>query len=324
MDNRLKDSIREGVNSLRASCHFQKGEPLLVFYDGPFARMLGLQELPEYFTFTWGVLTFSHTVSDSPLLSFFLTEKDGAPMKRMKRGTNFHSLARDVEQEWSGLSEEGRSGRLDKHDNEANEREEFLLGMASEFRSAVWKRVKAELLEAKRSAFTEVYRTRSAGDQRAGLPGSAFSPVPSRSKMDTIIKSGKVIRSGEPREATDLPADHGGQDFLTPRDYLPFPKSLTILPLSEMWPKCETPPSPQVLPPTFTTLGSTAQIWCAKCKLSFRMTSDLVLHMRLRHKKEARVETQGKRPRELQLSCPVCYANFRERHHLSRHMTSHC
>ncbi|KAG9471965.1 hypothetical protein GDO78_021957 [Eleutherodactylus coqui] len=90
-----------------------------------------------------------------------------------------------------------------------------------------------------------------------------------------------------------------------------------------MWPKCEAPPSPQVLPPTFTTLGSTAQIWCAKCKLSFRMTSDLVLHMRLRHKKEAGVETQGKRPRELQLSCPVCYAYFRERHHLSRHMISH-
>lgn len=242
------------------------------------------------------------------------------PIKRIKRGINFHSLARDVEQEGIGLSEEEKSGELDKNDNEADKREDFLLGMASEL---VWKRVKAELLEAKRSAFTEVCRPRNGGERRGGIPGSAFSLVPTRtgSKISTVLKSEKSSRTSE---ATEIPADPGYNDLLAPHEYLAFPNSLAILPLSEMWPKSETPPSPQVLPPSFTTLGSTAQIWCAKCKLSFRMTSDLVLHMRLRHKKEAGVETQGKRPRELQLSCPVCYAIFRERHHLSRHMTSHC
>nr|DBA15508.1 TPA: hypothetical protein GDO54_004708 [Pyxicephalus adspersus] len=98
----------------------------------------------------------------------------------------------------------------------------------------------------------------------------------------------------------------------------------SFVPTPDIWPKSEISSPPQVLPPTFTTLGSTAQIWCAKCRLSFRMTSDLVLHMRSRHKKETDGAILGKRPRELQLSCPVCYAYFRERHHLSRHMTSHC
>ncbi|KAM4030673.1 zinc finger protein 488 [Anomaloglossus baeobatrachus] len=248
-------------------------------------------------------------------------EKDAMPIKRLKHGTNFHSLARDLEEGGTRLSEEEQSGLLDKVDKEADEKN-ILFGMASEFRNVVWKRVKAELQEAKRSAFTEVNRMRSAGDRR----GSAFSPVPSRmgSKINSSFRSGKSFRINDSRYSVDIPADHGYNNFLTQHDYVTFPNSLAILPLSELWPKCETPSSPQVLPPTFTTLGSTAQIWCAKCRLSFHMTSDLVLHMRLRHKKEAAFETQSKQPRELQLSCPVCYAYFRERHHLSRHMTSHC
>ncbi|XP_066475086.1 zinc finger protein 488 [Tiliqua scincoides] len=80
-----------------------------------------------------------------------------------------------------------------------------------------------------------------------------------------------------------------------------------------------------LLPPTFTSFGVAAQNWCAKCNLSFRMTSDLVFHMRSHHKKEsASPESQGaKRRREEKLTCPVCQEYFRERHHLSRHMTSH-
>ncbi|XP_054838289.1 zinc finger protein 488 [Eublepharis macularius] len=79
-----------------------------------------------------------------------------------------------------------------------------------------------------------------------------------------------------------------------------------------------------LLPPTFASFGLAAQNWCAKCNLSFRMTSDLVFHMRSHHKKEgASLETQSKRRREENLTCPVCQEYFRERHHLSRHMTSH-
>ncbi|KFP28721.1 Zinc finger protein 488, partial [Colius striatus] len=79
-----------------------------------------------------------------------------------------------------------------------------------------------------------------------------------------------------------------------------------------------------LLPPTFTSFGVAAQNWCAKCNLSFRMTSDLVFHMRSHHKKEySSAESQYKRRREEKLICPICHEYFRERHHLSRHMTSH-
>uniref|UniRef100_A0A8C9FPI8 PR domain zinc finger protein 8 n=2 Tax=Pavo cristatus TaxID=9049 RepID=A0A8C9FPI8_PAVCR len=79
-----------------------------------------------------------------------------------------------------------------------------------------------------------------------------------------------------------------------------------------------------LLPPTFTSFGVAAQNWCAKCNLSFRMTSDLVFHMRSHHKKEySSTESQSKRRREEKLTCPICHEYFRERHHLSRHMTSH-
>lgn len=78
-----------------------------------------------------------------------------------------------------------------------------------------------------------------------------------------------------------------------------------------------------LLPPTFTPLGVSVQNWCAKCNLSFRMTSDLVFHMRSHHKKEFAAEAQVRRRREEKLTCPICNEYFRERHHLSRHMTSH-
>lgn len=78
-----------------------------------------------------------------------------------------------------------------------------------------------------------------------------------------------------------------------------------------------------ILPPTFTSYGVSVQNWCAKCNLSFRMTSDLVFHMRSHHKKEFAAESQVRRRREEKLTCPICHEYFRERHHLSRHMTSH-
>nr|XP_012328059.1 zinc finger protein 488 [Aotus nancymaae] len=79
-----------------------------------------------------------------------------------------------------------------------------------------------------------------------------------------------------------------------------------------------------LLPPTLTSLGLSTQNWCAKCNLSFRLTSDLVFHMRSHHKKEhAEPDPHSQKRREEALTCPVCQEHFRERHHLSRHMTSH-
>ncbi|MBN3282605.1 PRDM8 protein, partial [Polyodon spathula] len=93
---------------------------------------------------------------------------------------------------------------------------------------------------------------------------------------------------------------------------------------SERWTQqLQTTSSFTLLPSSFTTFGVAAQNWCAKCNLSFRMTSDLVFHMRSHHKKEFVAEAQIKRRREGKLTCPICQELFRERHHLSRHMTSH-
>ncbi|CAM1321822.1 Uncharacterised protein g7903 [Pycnogonum litorale] len=59
--------------------------------------------------------------------------------------------------------------------------------------------------------------------------------------------------------------------------------------------------------------------WCAKCNATFRMTSDLVYHMRTHHKQMDRC----RKKRDEKLKCAICNESFRERHHLTRHMTSH-
>jgi len=68
-----------------------------------------------------------------------------------------------------------------------------------------------------------------------------------------------------------------------------------------------------------------AQNWCAKCNTSFRMTSDLVYHMRTQHKGDLDLDPagQGRRKDANKLRCDVCGETFKERHHLTRHMTSH-
>ncbi|KAK3602457.1 hypothetical protein CHS0354_005923 [Potamilus streckersoni] len=63
-----------------------------------------------------------------------------------------------------------------------------------------------------------------------------------------------------------------------------------------------------------------AQNWCAKCNTTFRMTSDLVYHMKSHHKREF---DPVKKKRDDKLKCNVCQETFKERHHLTRHMTSH-
>ncbi|KAF4531931.1 hypothetical protein B566_EDAN000960 [Ephemera danica] len=80
-------------------------------------------------------------------------------------------------------------------------------------------------------------------------------------------------------------------------------------------------PVSSLLPPSLAALSLPAQNICAKCNLSFRMTSDLVYHMRSHHKSEC--ADPLKRRREEKLKCPVCSESFRERHHLTRHMTAH-
>ncbi|MCL4137892.1 UNVERIFIED_CONTAM: hypothetical protein GTU68_030507 [Idotea baltica] len=79
-------------------------------------------------------------------------------------------------------------------------------------------------------------------------------------------------------------------------------------------------PVSALISPTMTPLALSAQNVCAKCNISFRMTSDLVYHMRSQHKKEPDL---FKKRRNEKLKCPICGETFRERHHLTRHMTAH-
>ncbi|XP_054166480.1 PR domain zinc finger protein 8-like [Oppia nitens] len=76
------------------------------------------------------------------------------------------------------------------------------------------------------------------------------------------------------------------------------------------------------LPPSLAALTFPTTNWCAKCNASFRMTSDLVYHMRSHHKTTIGGDTIKKK-REEKLRCNICNETFRERHHLTRHMTSH-
>ncbi|KDR20758.1 PR domain zinc finger protein 8 [Zootermopsis nevadensis] len=84
------------------------------------------------------------------------------------------------------------------------------------------------------------------------------------------------------------------------------------------------PAAASLLPPSFAALSLPAQNVCAKCNISFRMTSDLVYHMRSHHKGDHINNDMMRRRREQdKLKCPVCSESFRERHHLTRHMTAH-
>ncbi|RWS29875.1 uncharacterized protein B4U80_08629 [Leptotrombidium deliense] len=76
------------------------------------------------------------------------------------------------------------------------------------------------------------------------------------------------------------------------------------------------------LPPSLAALSFPQTNWCAKCNATFRMTSDLVYHMRSHHKNVTPNDPMKKK-REEKLRCNICGESFRERHHLTRHMTSH-
>ena len=126
-----------------------------------------------------------------------------------------------------------------------------------------------------------------------------------------------------------------------------------------------SPPVPVIKPPSLpdfnALLSSPASVslqnWCAKCNTHFRLTSDLVYHMRTFHKKDEVVSSSSSSssssrsskigldsikpscfepklhgsdkyetsmPRESKyLKCEICNEVFKEKHHLSRHMTSH-
>ncbi|NXU53638.1 ZN488 protein, partial [Turnix velox] len=205
---------------------------------------------------------------------------------------------------------------------------------------------KEVLLNSSGSAFSFVWPTRAQGEQKSAFskPSKCLAERAGINSSHPISESAKSLGDLSGFIATtdimccstllnsklfvsDLCNAQMLQTSITWSNVIPY--------TAEPWPKqtggqlqntttTSSSSSLTLLPPTFTSVGVAAQNWCAKCNLSFRMTSDLVFHMRSHHKKEySSVDSQCKRRREEKLTCPICHEYFRERHHLSRHMTSH-
>ncbi|XP_015282189.1 PREDICTED: PR domain zinc finger protein 8 [Gekko japonicus] len=168
--------------------------------------------------------------------------------------------------------------------------------------------------EAKRSAFVEVKKASrgldGGGSEEEKERGDGASP--GSAPPDKALGGGAAAGGGLPKQSP----------FLYATTF--WPKGVAAAAAATTAPlQLQLPSALTLLPPSFTSLCLPAQNWCAKCNASFRMTSDLVYHMRSHHKKEYALEPLVKRRREEKLKCPICNESFRERHHLSRHMTSH-
>ncbi|XP_061395329.1 uncharacterized protein LOC133330947 [Musca vetustissima] len=167
-------------------------------------------------------------------------------------------------------------------------------------------------------------------------PNGAFQSVQNlqaqRLKQQFLYRS--PVMSPEHQAGPPPPASPPG--FIPVYPGFPFPPNAGAgmphpfgpLPPPEIMPRMVQNPAAAailstLIPPTLaSTFTLTAQNVCAKCNISFRMTSDLVYHMRSHHKSEV-ASDPNRRKREEKLKCPVCQESFRERHHLTRHMTAH-
>lgn len=260
-----------------------------------------------------------------------------------KLSSGRQSARKDVlEQKQSAFTEVRRmKEKLTNQRPKEPEQEEGMVPLGKE-------QVSKEALNSFGSAFSFVWPTRARGEQK-----SAFSKPSKYLTERAAINSSHPV-SESPKSLGELSGFIATTDIMCCSTLLNskffvsdlcnaqmLQTSITrsnVFPYtSEPWPKqaggqlqnttttsSSSSSSLTLLPPTFTSFGVAAQNWCAKCNLSFRMTSDLVFHMRSHHKKEySSAESQCKRRREEKLTCPICHEYFRERHHLSRHMTSH-
>lgn len=166
-------------------------------------------------------------------------------------------------------------------------------------------------IQSRPSSFNKMdFHQEKQGDQKlAQMSSNKLNFLPFRSEMPHYMAS-----------SSSYP--FGVQNFQPPNpDFMKMP----VPPREQVNPLIVNPAAAilsTLLPPTLAAFSLPAQNVCAKCNISFRMTSDLVYHMRTHHKSEA-VSDPNRRKREEKLKCPVCNESFRERHHLTRHMTAH-
>ncbi|XP_051507694.1 PR domain zinc finger protein 8-like [Myxocyprinus asiaticus] len=418
-DQNTEAYLKGGQLHFRTIRDVKEGEELLVWYDEELSHLLGFGDiktktLTNGFTCTRCGQAFKN---ENPFLAHcrFLCaqekvdiirpnqEQKQAEVKRQRKVTDFHNIARDLEHKISGCSEDTTMPRKRKHEASLSPRSKKTVLLEktnitnhinitnkgyplyqdmseSAIKLSLDNGSTNESKMSKNSAFTLVRKAQEQSkterpscdkmtqnltntESDAGLQSdcSAFSYVfpksahseqksafcePNKRTITEIQNHSPLELRGPPDSDTisdtfkskpvlgyrnvlashlfhgDLPGTHAGGVMSTP---LATGGSFYYAP--EHWTRAIggqlQSTSLAVLPPTFTPLGVSVQNWCAKCNLSFRMTSDLVFHMRSHHKKEFAAEAQVRRRREEKLTCPICHEYFRERHHLSRHMTSH-
>ncbi|XP_060081399.1 PR domain zinc finger protein 10-like [Ylistrum balloti] len=171
-----------------------------------------------------------------------------------------------------------------------------LMGSSSLPANVLDPQLRASMMEAYRFAFPQQYNGTQESMMRS-LHGIGVDPSKQYGFADKINTDIPYIKSTNPMVERIL---HN-------------PNTPAMLPSASMV------PSPAMPSPTGNAMP-VFQNWCAKCNASFRMTSDLVYHMRSHHKREF---DPVKKKRDDKLKCNICHETFRERHHLTRHMTSH-
>ncbi|XP_565089.4 PR domain zinc finger protein 8 [Anopheles gambiae] len=181
------------------------------------------------------------------------------------------------------------------------------------------------------------FRSYEYGPFLSPSPGSSPSAPAAGSPSAKANGCGPVAATGSPLPMLYRPADPSDTP-MPGAGYFPGVPPFALPPFAGGGPAA-APPIPEavdgiirnpaaaailstLLPSAMSTFTLSAQNVCAKCNISFRMTSDLVYHMRSHHKSE-HVHDHARRKREDKLKCPVCNESFRERHHLTRHMTAH-
>lgn len=226
-----------------------------------------------------------------------------------KRGFDIESLVRDE-------SEEGFREKRNKNNSETNKCAESLCSTDS----SAFHRPKSPTIVRRNSSLS---LTSAPMDMNPSLMTSAFKKVDHKlSSMTNPYDFSSLYQ----RVATTslLPPSTGsvGHPLLS---QMPMAAQMPSLPTSLSSSTSKSLVSNTLLPylpPSLAALTFPTSNWCAKCNATFRMTSDLVYHMRSHHKGAAMVDTMKKK-REEKLRCSICNETFRERHHLTRHMTSH-
>ncbi|XP_041915820.1 PR domain zinc finger protein 8 [Alosa sapidissima] len=403
-EQNLEAYVKDGQLFFRALRTIQQDSELLAWYKKDLSQLLSListesKGVPPYmcpfckqgFQFEFPLLAHQRFLCKERFLSLTSdrVSKESLHSKGDKPATDFHNLARDLENGRAPSNKMEKGGHTKrKHSEMKGEgRDEHLSSSALQgdqsVKRACIQRTTAQLcipVPHRQTILGNTSTVRSAFESQPSSKESAHGKNVMGSEGLTQLNckpKKELIEASTPSSHSDASSTnssiHSGEEerksafVQPPRSFpqthpmvMPLPVGLPQLPISasklqstvllqasmhrqgslllnasRAWPK-PLAPTPVLrksagaprsllsypLSP-LSPLGLPAQNWCAKCSISFHMTSDLVHHMRSHHKRAPFEEQGARQKREDRLRCHICQESFRERHHLSRHMTSH-